>query len=173
MHDPVEDSCVDTPKCCRQQFWRQIVCGWILDVQAWIAGWTSWVGSGANPRDFPRAGSISLPVHRRILRAELWALWQAIILSEPGATFVSDCATVLRGLERGPRWCTAARRPHAGVWRRICDCFRDIGDEAHIDSVTKCEAHLSKVERAKLDETGRLMAAGNETGRRNGQRRST
>ena len=44
---------------------------------------------------------ISLPVQRRILRAELWALWQAIFLSEPGATFVSDCATVLRGLERG------------------------------------------------------------------------
>ena len=64
---------------------------------------------------------ISLAVQRRILRAELWALWQAIILSEPGATFVSDCATVLRGLERGPKWCTAARRPHADVWRRIWD----------------------------------------------------
>ena len=31
---------------------------------------------------------ISLPVQHRILRAELWALWQAIILSEPGETFV-------------------------------------------------------------------------------------
>ena len=105
---------------------------------------------------------ISLPVQRRILRAELWALWQAIFLSEPGATFVSDCATVLRGLERGPKWCTAARRPHADVWRRIWECFRDIGDEAHIDSVTKCKAHLSKAEQAKLDEAGRFTAAGNE-----------
>ena len=105
---------------------------------------------------------ISLPVQRRILRAELWALWQAIILSEPGATFVSDCATVPRGLERGPKWCTAARRPHADVWRRIWDCFLDIGDEAHIDSVTKCKAHLSKAERAQLDETGRFLTAGNE-----------
>ena len=93
---------------------------------------------------------ISLPVQRRILRAELWALWQAVILSEPGATFVSDCATVLRGLERGSKWCTAARRPHADMWRRIWDCFRDIGDEAHVDSVTKCKAHLSNAERAKL-----------------------
>ena len=59
---------------------------------------------------------ISLPVQRRILRAEWWALWQAIILSEPGATFVSGCATVPRGLERGSKWCTAARRPHADVW---------------------------------------------------------
>ena len=104
---------------------------------------------------------ISLPVQRRILRAELWAMWQAIILSEPGATFVSDCATVLRGLERGPKWCTAARRPHADVWRRIWDCFRDIGDEAHVDSVTKCKAHLSNAERAKLDEAGLDTATGN------------
>ena len=68
---------------------------------------------------------------------------------------------VLRGSERGPKWCTAARRPHANVWRRIWDCFRDIGDEAHIDSMTKCKAHLSKAERAKL-KTGSFMAAGNE-----------
>ena len=75
---------------------------------------------------------------------------------------MSDCATVLRGLEHGSKWCTAARRPHADVWRRIWDCFRDIGDEAHVDSVTKCKAHLSKAERAKLDEAGRFMAAGNQ-----------
>ena len=105
---------------------------------------------------------ISLPVQRRILRAELWALWQAIILSEPGATFVSDCATVLRGLERRRKWCTAARRPHADVWRRIWDCFQDIGEEAHFDSVTKSKAHLSKAEQAKLDEAGRFTTAGNE-----------
>ena len=53
---------------------------------------------------------ISLPVQPCILRAELWALWQAIILSEPGATFVSGCATVLRDLERGPGWCTAGTK---------------------------------------------------------------
>ena len=89
-----------------------------LVVQVRIAGWTSWMGSDANPREFSRAVPLStwrharssLPVQRRTLGAELWALWQAIILSELGATFVSDCATVLRGLERGPKWCTAARR---------------------------------------------------------------
>ena len=35
-------------------------------------------------------------------------------------------------------------------------------DEAHIDSVTKCKAHLSKAEQAKLDEAGRFTTAGNE-----------
>ena len=105
---------------------------------------------------------ISLPVQRRILRAELWALWQAIVLSAPGATFVSDCATVHRGLERGPKWCTRARRTHVDVWMRIWERFRDIGDEARIDSVRKCKAHLSKAEQAKLDEAGRTIAAGSE-----------
>ena len=105
---------------------------------------------------------ISLPVQRRIMRAELWALLQALILSEPGAAFISDCAAVLRGLMRGEKWCTAGRRPHADVWRGIWRRFRDIGKEAHVDSVTKCKAHLAKAERAKLSDEGRLAAAGNE-----------
>ena len=105
---------------------------------------------------------ISLPVQRRIMRAELWALLQALTLSEPGAAFISDCAAVLRGLTRGEKWCTAGRRPHADVWREIWQRFRDIGREAQVDSVTKCKAHLTKAERAKLNDEGRLDAAGNE-----------
>ena len=88
---------------------------------------------------------ISLPVQRRIMRAELWALLQALILST-----------------RGEKWCTAGRRPHADVWRGIWQRFRDIEEEAHVDSVTKCKAHLTKAERAKLSDEGRLTAAGNE-----------
>ena len=41
-----------------------------------------------------------------------------------------------------------------------------MGEEAHIDSVTKCEEHLSKEEQAKLDEAGRVTAAGNECAHR-------
>ena len=37
-------------------------------------------------------------------------------------------------------------------------------DEAHIDSVSKCKAHLSKAEQAMLDEAGRFTTAGNERG---------
>ena len=65
-------------------------------------------------------------------------------------------------LERCQKWCSAGRRPHADVRRRIWEWFRDIGEEAHVDSVTKCKAHLSKAEQAKLDETGHATAAGNE-----------
>ena len=105
---------------------------------------------------------VTLPVQRRIMRAELWALLQALSLSEPGASFISDCATVLRGIERGEKWCTAGRRPHADVWREIWRLFRGVGKEAQVDSVVKCKAHLTKAERAKLNDEGRLAAAGNE-----------
>ena len=97
-------------------------------------------------------------------------LCQAITLSEPGATFVSDCATVLRGLDRGPKG-AQQRRPHADVWRRIWERFQDIGNEAHIDSVTKCKAH-----QVRASQSGRgwpLHDRWQRTGRGTGQRRST
>ena len=61
----------------------------------------------------------------------------------------------------GRKWCSAARRPHADVWKLIWERFRDIGEEPHIDSVTLCSAHLSQAEQAKLDDAGRVAAAGN------------
>ena len=125
------------------------------------------MGSVANPRDFPRVGLLSAWCHADLSPSAATYLAGRIVGTAAGhhpvgATFVSDCATVLRGLESGPKWCTAARRPHADVWRRIWDCFRDIGDEVHIDSVATCKAHLSKAERAKLDETGRFTVLGYE-----------
>ena len=38
------------------------------------------------------------------------------------------------------------------MWRRKWESFRDIGVEAHIDSVTKCDAHMYNAEHAKRDE---------------------
>ena len=145
MHDPVEKY---TPGRTHDV---RFTCG---HTQVWSA-----TAHGAMPISLPVQRRI--PVQRCMLRAESWALWQAIILLEPGVTFVSDCATVLRGLERGPKRCTAAGRKHADVWSQILDCFRNIGDEAHIDSVTKCKAHLSRAQQAKLDEAGRFTT-GNE-----------
>ena len=74
---------------------------------------------------------------------------------------------MLRGLVRGEKCCIAG----ADVWRRIWDRLRDIGEEAHRDPVTKCEAHLSKAERARLDEAERSKATGNERPDRVGKRR--
>ena len=75
---------------------------------------------------------ISLPVQRRTMRAELWALLQAIILSEPGATFISDWAAVLRGLERGQKRCSAE-----GDRMLMC------GDESWNVSETSVKKHTS------------------------------
>ena len=40
--------------------------------------------------------------------------------------------------------------------------MRMFGEEAHIDLVTKCRAHLSKSEQAKLNDAGGTIAAGSE-----------
>ena len=101
---------------------------------------------------------------RRILRAVLWALWQAIsCLSQErrSSLTVQRCPEAWNVDRNGAKQCENR------MWRRICECFRDIADEAHIVSVPKCKAHLSKSEQAKLDEAGRFT-----TGRRTRQRRS-
>ena len=85
---------------------------------------------------------ISLTVQRRIMRAELWALLQAVILS--GA------------------WPEVVLGACGGVAANLGTLFRDICEEAQIDSETKCNAHLSKSEQTKQDETGRTTVAGNE-----------
>ena len=51
------------------------------------------------------AMQISLPVQRRIMRAE-----QAVILSDLGTTFITDCAAVLQSLELGQGRQRAGRR---------------------------------------------------------------
>ena len=104
---------------------------------------------------------ISLPV-----AAPHHGALQTVILSEPGATFTSDSAAVLWGLARGQKWCSAGRRPYADVWRRIWEPFRDIVEEAHIDSVTKCTAHLSTAEQAKLGRNRPRHGGRQRTGRR-------
>ena len=65
---------------------------------------------------------ILLPAKRRTMRAELRALLQAIILSEPGATFITDCAAVL------PRWGSVVK---SGVQRcedRMLTCGGESGN---------------------------------------------
>ena len=61
-----------------------------------LGGQTGWAVAQINEATLELVWPVSLPVQRRIMRAELWVLRQAIILSEPGATFISDCAAVLR-----------------------------------------------------------------------------
>jgi len=92
----------------------------------------------------------SLPVHKKILRAELWGLFQSLRHCLPPITVHVDCEAVLTMLARGKKWCTAARTRHADVWRRIWQYIDDIGLGAHGAVFAKCAAHLSQARRAEL-----------------------
>ena len=92
----------------------------------------------------------SLPVHKKILRAELWGLLQSLRHCLPPITVHVDCEAVLTMLARGKKCCTAARTRHADVWRRIWQCIDDIGLGAHGAVFAKCAAHLSQARRAEL-----------------------
>ena len=83
------------------------------------------------------------------MRAELRAFLQAFTLS-----------SVRLGLCSGA-WVSGAwpEVVHSGT-KTACGCLA--ANLAHTDSVTKCKAHLSKAARARLDETARFMATGNE-----------
>ena len=51
---------------------------------------------------------------------------------------------ILSGLERGQRWCTAACRPYADLWRRAWSKLEDIGQGPHGVQVGKVKAHVSR-----------------------------
>ena len=55
-----------------------------------------------------------------------------------------DCLTVLKGVWKGRKWCCAARRPHADIWRRIWDRLEDIGIGPTGIVLEKVAAHVSK-----------------------------
>ena len=54
---------VGASQCRWQQFWRNIFCRLILDVQAWSAAWTNGMGSGADQRGHSRAGFFGARSH--------------------------------------------------------------------------------------------------------------
>ena len=83
-------------------------CGWAVTGMQGGDTLTAW---GTMPAD--------LPVQKRILRAELWAILQALRHSQPPLQVHTDCAIVLQLLKKGRRVCTAARTKHADVWRLI------------------------------------------------------
>jgi hypothetical protein len=103
----------------------------------------------------------SLPVHRRIARAELWAVLQVLVNSMPPLRIHVDCSLVLRGVLNGRKWCVHSSRPHADVWRQLWEKIEDIG-LSELIGVTfhKVSAHVSKAKReaAPLEERRLLVA---------------
>ena len=86
-------------------------------------GWAAVSGHGSTPAVTWGCMPAKLPVHKRILRAELWAVLQALRHAVPPIAIHTDCAAVLLGVSRGRRLCCAARSKHADVWRLIWGKF--------------------------------------------------
>ena len=86
----------------------------------------------------------SLPVQKRILRAELWAILQALRHCSPPIQIHTDCAAVVQGLKRGSKQCGAAGAKHADVWRMIWHHIDDIGIGEYGIQILKCKAHMTE-----------------------------
>ena len=97
----------------------------------------------------------SVPVAKPTsLAAELWAVLMCLRLAgENLLEIVTDCATVVRGLQRGRVWATASARPQAHIWAKIWDRLQemDLVPEDNL-AVVKVKAHRAAVAKQRLEE---------------------
>jgi len=114
-------------------------CGWAVTGMQGGDTVTAW---GAMPA--------TLPVQKRILRAELWAILQALRHSQPPVHVHTDCAIVLQLLKKGRKVCTSSRTKHADVWRLIWHCLDDIGLSNGGVSMHKVKAHVTQSKLADM-----------------------
>jgi len=114
-------------------------CGWAVTGMQGGDTVTAW---GAMPA--------TLPVQKRILRAELWAILQALRHSQPPVHVHTDCAIVLQLLKKGRKVCTSSRTKHADVWRLIWHCLDDIGLSNDGVSMHKVKAHVTQSKLADM-----------------------
>ena len=104
----------------------------------------------------------SLPVQRRIARAELYAVLMAMRNCTPPLRVHTDCALILRGVEAGCKWCCHSLRPHADMWRAIWDKINDIGLGSDGVSFYKIAAHVTKSKRAEATQHEQWLYTANE-----------
>jgi hypothetical protein len=138
----------------KSKFRRGGQCGW--------AG-VSWT-AGAATASMARWGPMpsQLPVQKRILRAELWALLEVLRVCCPPLTIHCDNATVVSGIERGRGWCCSARRPHADVWRHIWRLLEDIELGPSGVRIVKCKAHVTEQRRHAMTGQQQHVQKGND-----------
>eukprot|EP00973_Karenia_brevis_P038380 5292252-Karenia_brevis.AAC.1 len=107
---------------------------------------------------------VSLPVQRRIKRAEMWAFLKALTEAVLPMTYYTDHLGILTGLRKGRQWCCSSKRPHADVWRDIWFRLEDLDFGIHGESlqVKKVKAHVAKSRQAELSSTELEMVQGNE-----------
>ena len=73
--------------------------------------------------------------HASILRAELTAVLETLKIAVAPICIHVDNATVVRGFDEGPEWCTTSGRDGADIWRDIWACRGDIGDGVSVVKV--------------------------------------
>ena len=78
------------------------------------------------------------------LRAELWALLQALRHARPPLTIWVDNAGVVDGLAKGRTWCCHSSRPAADLWLLVWDKLEDLDDDRVV--VLKVKAHATQAD---------------------------
>ncbi|CAK0863259.1 unnamed protein product [Prorocentrum cordatum] len=101
----------------------------------------------------------SLPIHRRVKRAEMRAFLKVLERMLPPGHVYTDHKGIVEGLQRGERWCTSWKRPHADLWRRIWHKVK--GMDLDIHCVKHVKAHRSKSRIGQLEGEGLKIAKGN------------
>lgn len=111
---------------------------------------------------------VDLAVQRRIKRAELWAVVQALRHAAPPLVVHTDHLGIVTGIARGRAWCVAARRPHADIWLALWGFLESLnGNEAETlrsspaVSVRHCKAHRAAKAVLELQGPDRQVALGN------------
>ncbi|CAK0809345.1 unnamed protein product, partial [Prorocentrum cordatum] len=100
----------------------------------------------------------SLPIHRRVKRAEMWAFLKVLERMLPPGRVYTDHKGIVEGLQRGERLCTSWKRPHADLWRRIWHKVKDMDLDIHC--VKHVKAHRSKSRIEQLEGEDLKIAKG-------------
>ena len=83
------------------------------------------------------------------LRAELWAIWQALRLAIGPLRIWTDSQGAVDGKAKGKQWCCAAGRPVADLWRKIWAILEDIGPDEVVFHKVKGHATQADIDAGK------------------------
>ncbi len=106
----------------------------------WRGGWAAVVVDGKGKVTHGVWGTCP-DAYPSSLRAELWAVMQLLLKALPPLRVHVDCAEVLRGISRGPAWCTDGAREGADLWRRIWHSLLQMGGGV---TFRKVKAHTTE-----------------------------
>ena len=124
------------------------------------AGWAFAVLDEAGQEKYACFGPLPLEQGRQsIFLAELWAIVMALQVAITPINIHTDCANILKGVERGAEWCTRPESQSADLWHRFWHLVQELGGiSPECVSLTKVKAHATAAERQEM---GRRIFEGN------------